>query len=63
MMFNKFKIGDIVLIIGIGKCNNKTYFKCKGKIICKDPYYKDYNVKLEDGSEDWFDAQYLIKLK
>ena len=50
MMHNKFKVGDIVLIIGIGKCNNKKYYRRKGRIICRDPYYKDYNIKLEDGT-------------
>ena len=63
MMHNKFKVGDIVLIIGIGKCNNKKYYKRKGKIICRDPYYKDYNIKLEDGTEDWFDKKYLFEAK
>ena len=62
-MHNKFRIGDIVLIIGIGKCNNKAYYKRKGRIICRDSYYKDYNVQLEDGTEDWFDREYLFKAK
>lgn len=46
-----------------GKINNSYYYKRKGVVICRDPYYKDYNIKFDDGSEDWFDEEYLTKLR
>lgn len=61
-MFNKFKDGEIVIINGIGKCNNTIYVNVVGRVICRDPYFLDYNVLLEDGTEDWFDGKYLIKV-
>lgn len=62
-MFNKFKNGEVVIVEGIGKCKGTLYINIIGKVICRDPYYLDYNVLLEDGSEDWFDAKYLKKLE
>lgn len=61
-MFNKFKINEIVLVIGIGKITNKFIYK-KGKIVEKDDYYKDYLVKLEDATEDWFKESDIKKIR
>ena len=61
-MFNKFKIGEIVIVNGIGKCNDTEYKNKIGIVICRDPYYLDYNIRFIDGSEDWLDAKYLEKL-
>ena len=62
-MNNRFKNGERVWIIkGIGKVSNKYYYRNKGKIICRDPYYMDYNVLLDDGSDDWFDGYCLRKI-
>ncbi len=60
-MFNKFKDGDIVIVNGIGKCNDKRYINKKGKVICRDPFFFDYNIKFEDGTEDWIDDKYIKK--
>ena len=60
-MFNKFKDGDIVIVNGIGKCNGKRYNNKIGKIICRDPFFFDYNIKFEDGTEDWLDDVYIEK--
>ena len=62
-MFNKFKNGETVIVYGIGKCNDTIYLNIIGKVVCRDPYYKDYNVEFEDGTEDWFDAKYLRKFE
>lgn len=61
-MFNKFKNGELVIITGIGKCDNTIYVNAVGRVICRDPYFLDYNVLLENGKEDWFDGKYLIKV-
>ena len=62
-MFNKFKNNECVIVSGIGKCKGNIYINIYGKVICRDPYYHDYNVLLEDGTEDWFDARYLKKVE
>ena len=62
-MNNRFKINELVLVTGIGLCNGKVYTNVKAKIICRDPYYKDYNICFEDGTEDWINGKYLIKLE
>lgn len=62
-MFNKFKNGELVIISGIGKCNKTVYVNIIGQVICRDPYFLDYNVLLENGKEDWFDAKYLKKIE
>lgn len=53
-MSNRFYKGDLVFVYGYGEKNGKLYKNVKGKIIERDPYYKDYHVKLNDGTEDWF---------
>lgn len=63
-MFNRFKNNTIVLISGYGKCNNKKYKNKIGIVICRDPYFLDYNIRLlEDGTEDWIDGKFLEKFE
>ena len=61
-MFNRFKNGEMVIVCGVGKCQGKIYVNVKGRVICRDPYYLDYNVVFEDGTEDWFNKRYLKKM-
>lgn len=63
MMFNKFKINEIVSANGIGKMNNDRYNNRIAIVICRDPFYLDYNIRFEDGSEDWIDEEYLKKVE
>ena len=51
-MFNKFKNNQCVIVNGFGKCNNKLYQDAIGTVICRDPYYLDYNIRFEDGTDD-----------
>ena len=60
-MFNKYKNNERVIITGFGKNNKKYYFERKGIIICRDPFFLDYNVKFEDGTEDWLDENCISK--
>lgn len=60
-MYNKFKDGDSVIVNGIGKCNDARYKNKIGKIICRDPFFFDYNIQFEDGTEDWIDDIYIEK--
>ena len=46
---------------GIGKCNDKRYKNKIGKVICRDPFFFDYNIQFEDGTEDWIDDIYIEK--
>lgn len=62
-MFNKFKNNELVIVSGIGKCKGTIYINIYGKVICRDPHFLDYNVLLENGTEDWFDAKYLRKIE
>ena len=63
-MFNKLKNNTIVLINGYGKCNNTKYENKLGIVICRDPYFLDYNIKLlEDETEDWIDGKFLEKFE
>jgi len=62
-MYNKFKNNEIVFVTGEGK-ENVTYYKNRiAKIICRDPFFFDYNVRFEDGTEDWLDGDCLEKLE
>ena len=60
-MFNKFKIGQFVLVTGIGKCEDKKYYNQKAKVIEKDDYFLDYKVEFSNGTTDWLDEKYLRK--
>ena len=63
MMFNKFKNNQLVIVNGFGK-ENGTFYKNKlAKVICRDPFFLDYNIKFPDGTEDWINGIYLKKVK
>ena len=62
-MKNHLYQNDIVIVNGIGKCDNKYYENIVGTVICRDPYFLDYNVKFEDNTEDWFDVKFLKEYK
>lgn len=62
-MKSKFKIGDKVIVNGIGKNENQIYRNRKGSIIERDAYFFDYNVRFSNGKNDWFDAKALRKIK
>lgn len=62
-MFNKFKINDIVIVNGYGKNDSKYYKDRIAVVICRDTYFGDYNVRFEDGTEDWLDEEFLRKCK
>lgn len=61
-MFNRFKNEEIVIVNGYGKNDNPKYYNRIGKIICRDSFYKDYNIIFEDGTTDWFDEDCLEKI-
>ena len=54
-MFSKFKAKDKVIVNGIGKCNEKEYINQTAIVINRDPFFLDYNVRFEDGTEDWLE--------
>lgn len=60
-MFNKFKIGEFVLCLGVGKVSEKRMLKY-GIIIEKDYYYKDYCIRFENDKEEWFSEKDIIKI-
>ena len=62
-MHNKFKINEIVIVNGIGKEKGTHYKNRIAKVICRDPFYFDYNIKFNDGTEDWLDGEWLKKLE
>lgn len=62
-MHNKFKINEIVIVNGIGKENGTIYKNRIAIVICRDPFYFDYNIKFNDGTEDWLDGECLKKLE
>lgn len=62
-MFNKFKNNEFVIVTGIGKCNGQKYINCVGRVVCRDPFFLDYNIEFIDGTEDWLDGKYLSKLE
>jgi len=62
-MYSKFKNGERVIVLGVGKMFNKFYYKSKGKVINRDPYFKDYCVKIDKGINDWFDEECLHKMR
>ncbi len=49
MMYNKFKNNEIVMVTGFGKENGTYYEKKIAKVICRDPFFLDYNVRFKDG--------------
>lgn len=53
-MKNKFRIGEIVVVKGIGKIFQKNY-NGLGIVIMKDYYFNEYLVTMvSSGVEDWF---------
>ncbi len=60
-MFNKFKKGEKVVVYGSGEEFGKFYYYEPGTIIERDPYYKDYLVRFENGNEDWILSKYIKK--
>ena len=60
-MFNKFKIGSRVIILGPGKFAGKMYKNLPAFIMEYDYYFKDYHVLFKDGTDDWIDEKYIRK--
>ena len=60
-MYNKFKINEFVIVNGIGKAHDTQYLGEIAQILCRHPYYNDYNVRFQDGLEDWVDEECLQK--
>jgi len=60
-MFNKFKIGELIICNGIGK-NSEKMICALGIVVEKDYYYKDYCIRFEDGTEEWFEETDLEKI-
>lgn len=58
-MKNKFKDGTKVIIDGPGENDDKSYNNVPARIIQCDPYYRDYLVMFEDGTEDWVLCKYI----
>lgn len=58
-MFNKFKIGEEVIIYGCGKKHGKFYEDLPAKIIERDSYFHDYHVKFKDGTDDWISPEHI----
>ncbi len=57
----KYKRGDIVIIYGPGENDGKFYEYRIAVIIDRDPYFKDYNVRFYDGTEDWILPKYIYQ--
>lgn len=56
-MKNKFRIGEIVVVNGMGKIHNK-YFRALGVIQYKDYYFNEYFVTMISSNiEDWFSEE------
>lgn len=62
-MFNKFKNNEKVIVNGFGKCDGTFYKNAKAVVICRDPYFLDYNIRFDDGTEDWIDGEFLEKFE
>lgn len=60
-MYNEFKNGTRVIVYGPGESNGKFYKNVPAIIIECDPYYKDYHVRFNDGTEDWLLPKYIQK--
>ncbi len=58
-MHNEFKNGELVIVFGPGKNDGKFYNNKFAKVILRDPYFKDYQVRFKDGTEDWISPKYL----
>ncbi|MBO6232942.1 MAG: hypothetical protein J6I85_07015 [Clostridia bacterium] len=60
-MFNKFKNNERVIVNGYGKNDGKLYKNVVGTVIWRDPFYLDYNIRFDDGTEDWLSPRALEK--
>lgn len=60
-MFNKYRNGSEVIVNGTGQNDGKVYKNVSAKIIERDPYFLDYHVQFEDGTDDWILPKYLRK--
>ena len=60
-MHNEFKNNTKVIICGPGETNGKMYKNVLAIIIERDPYYKDYHVKFNDGTTDWLLPEHIRK--
>lgn len=60
-MFSKYKKGDKVIVYGIGQNDGKLYKNVPAIIIERDPYFRDYNVRFKNGTEDWILPEHLRK--
>lgn len=61
-MRNKFKKGELVIVNGIGKKEDKVYMNKRGNIIERDVFFLDYNVKFSKKEDDWFNERALRKV-
>lgn len=62
-MFNKFKNGQRVIVKGYGKKNGWFYSRRVGTVVCRDPYFLDYEVEFNNGTVDWFDEECITEIK
>lgn len=61
-MTNKFRIGEIVLVSGRGRAEEKL-IKGLAIIECKEYYYNQYLVTiLSTNKQDWFDEKDIIRV-
>lgn len=60
-MTNKFKYGEIVLINGKGKSENKILKNKLGIVKEKEYYYKDYYVEIFFDNDDWINEKDLTR--
>lgn len=58
-MFMKFKRNQQVLINGIGKFEDTIYKNKLATVIRRDPYFKDFYVRFEDGTADWISPEHI----
>ncbi len=61
-MHNEFKNGQLVMVYGPGKNNGNFYKNQLAVIVLRDPYFKDYQVKFENDTEDWISPEYIQKI-
>ena len=60
-MHNGFRDGSQVIVNGSGKNNGKYYDNQLAIVLERDPYFLDYHVRFEDGTDDWLSPRYLQK--
>ena len=60
-MKNKFKFDELVKVNGMGKQFGNVKNEL-GFVIERDIYYKDYNIQIVFGNEDWFEEESIKKV-